>query len=171
MERASGDAALSAYAALYGRVGRKLFAEVAAGKTAASLKSEYLTRYGIPARMFNALRVSLDGKVASVREQQKLRLDSLRGRISRAEKQIDAAVQRGRLGQVHHKRRRLANLWQRLEILEADVAAGKVRLCFGSKKLWHRQHDLKANGYGSHAEWLDDWRDARSAGVLRAGQP
>ena len=33
MERSAGDAALSAYAELYGRVERKLFAEVAAGKT------------------------------------------------------------------------------------------------------------------------------------------
>ena len=37
-----GDAALSAYAELYGRVERKLFAEVAAGRSATSLKSDYL---------------------------------------------------------------------------------------------------------------------------------
>ena len=24
------------------------------------------------------------------------------------------------------------------------------------------QHDLEANGYDSHEEWLSDWRDARS---------
>ena len=35
-------------------------------------------------------------------------------------------------------------------------------MCFGSKKLWHSQHHLEANGYESHAEWLDDWRDACS---------
>ena len=43
------------YAELYGRVQRKLFADVAAGGSAASL----------------------EGKVASVKEQQKLRVDSL----------------------------------------------------------------------------------------------
>ena len=37
-----------------------------------------------------------------------------------------------------------------------------MRLVFGSKKLWCKQHHLVANGYGSHAEWLDDWRDALS---------
>ena len=42
------------------------------------------------------------------------------------------------------------------------MAAGRVRLCFGSKRLWRKQHDLEANGYGSHEEWLRDWRDARS---------
>ena len=35
-------------------------------------------------------------------------------------------------------------------------------MCFGSKKLWRSQHHLEANGYESHAEWLADWREARS---------
>ena len=69
VDRSVGDAALAACAALYGQVQRKLFADVAAGSSAASLKGAYLKRYGIPARMFNGVRVSLEGKVASVREQ------------------------------------------------------------------------------------------------------
>ena len=161
VECASGDAALSAYAELYGRVERKLFAEMAAGRSASSLKSEYQKRYGIPARMFNGVRVSLEGKIASVREQQKLRLDGLRGQIGRAETQIGLAEERGRLVQAHHKRRRLVNLQSRLSALEADVSDGRVRICFGSRKLWHKQHNLKANGYASHQAWLKDWQDTR----------
>ena len=162
VERAAGDAALSAYAELYGRVQRRLFAEVAAGRSAASLKSEYLKRYGIPARMFNGVRVSLEGKVASVREQQKLQLDSLDRRIALAECQIADAAERGSCGEVHHKRRRLANLRTRLAGLQDDVEAGRVRLCFGSKRLWRKQHNLADNGYANHEEWLRDWREARS---------
>ena len=56
----------------------------------------------------------------------------------------------------------LAGLRFRLAGLKADVAPGRVRLCFGSKRLWRNQHDLEANGYDSHEEWLSDWRDARS---------
>ena len=52
LERRNGDALLSAYAHLYGRIQRKLFAQVSAGRSAPSLKQEYLQRYGIPARMF-----------------------------------------------------------------------------------------------------------------------
>ena len=63
---------------------------------------------------------------------------------------------------MHRKRRRLANLKSRLAGLEADIAAGRVRLCFGSKRLWRKQHHLEANGYASHEEWLRDWRDARN---------
>ena len=161
-DREAGNAALSAYGKLYGRVERRLFAEVAAGRSAPSLKSEYLKRYGIPARMFNGVRVSLEGKVASIKEQQKVRLDGLGRRIARAERQIADAAGRGRWDQVHQKRRRLTNLRLRLATLQDDVDAGRVRLCFGSKKLWRKQHHLEANGYASHGEWLGDWRAARS---------
>ena len=64
------DAALSAYAALYGRVQRRLFAEVSSGRSAATLKSAYLREYGIPARMFNAVRVAPEGKISGARESQ-----------------------------------------------------------------------------------------------------
>ena len=162
VDRSVGDAALAACAALYGQVQRRLFADVAAGRSAGSLKGAYLKRYGIPARMFNGVRVSLAGKVASVGEQQKVRADDLQRRIARAERQIAISSEHGRWDQVHQKSRRLSNLRHRLSALEADIAAGRVRLCFGSKRLWRKQHDLDANGYASHEEWLSDWRDSRS---------
>ena len=162
VEPTEGEAALAAYAELYGRVERKLSADFSTGKLPASLKKVYLQRYRIPARMFNGLRVSLEGKVSAVQKIMGLRRDSLQRRIGRAEIEIAKAVERGRLNQVHQKRRRLANLRFRLAGLDADVAAGRVRLCFGSKRLWWKQHELEANGYDSHEEWLSDWRDARS---------
>ena len=91
-----------------------------------------------------------------------LQLDSLRRRVSRAEKQVAEAEQECQWRQVHGKRRRLANLKFRLSVLEADIVAGRVRLCFGSKKLWRRQYDLEANGYASHEAWLEEWREVRS---------
>ena len=124
IDRSVGDAALSAYAALYGKVQHKLFAVVAAGRSAVSKKSEYIDKHGIPARMFNAVRVSLEGKVSAVRESQFLQLDSLRRRVSREGKQVDKAEKECQWRQVHGKRRRLANLKFRLAGLEADIAAG-----------------------------------------------
>ena len=161
-DREAGDAALATCAELYGQVERKLFAEVAAGRSAAALKGTYLKRYGIPARMFNGIRVSLDGKMSSVREVMVLRRDSLERRIARAEQQVSDAAEGGRWDQVHQQRRRLANLRSRLAGLKTDIGAGRVRLCFGSKRLWRKRDYLEANGYGSHEEWLRDWRDARS---------
>ena len=162
LDREAGGAALATYAELYGQVERKLFAEVAAGRSAASLKSDYIKKHGIPARMFNGVRVSLEGKVASVRESQRLRVDSLQRRIAGAQRQVSDAAERGRWDQVHQKKRRLANRRHRLAGLEADIAEGLVRLCFGSKRLWRKRDHLEANGYANHEEWLQDWRDARS---------
>ena len=162
MDRSEGEAALSAYGELYGRVQHKLFAGVVADRSAGSLKSAYLGEYGIPTRMFNAVRVSLEGKVASIRAQQKLRADGLTRRIARAKSQIVRAEEHGRWAHVHHKKRRLVNLLNRLATLESDMSGEKVRLCFGSKRLWRKQHDLETNGYSSREEWLKDWRTARS---------
>ena len=157
VEGAAGDAALAAYAELYSKVERKLFADVAAGRSATALKCAYLKQYGIPARMFNGVRVSLEGKVSSVKEQQKLRVDSLGRQIARAERQIAELVEHGWWQQVHQKRRRLANLQWRRWALQDDIATGRVRLCFGSKRLWRKQFHLEANGYSSHGEWRRDW--------------
>ena len=162
LDREAGDAALAAYAELYGQVERKLFAEVAAGRSAAPLKSDYIREHGIPARLFNAVRVSLDGKVSAVRAAQRLRVDGLERRIAPGERQVPQAEEQGRWQQVHEKRRRLANLRSRLAGLETDIGAGRVRLCFGSKRLWRKRDHLEANGYASHEEWLQDWRAARS---------
>ena len=85
--------------------------------------------------MFNGVRVSLEGKVSAVRESQRLRQDSLRRRLDRAERQVAVAAEQGRWQRVHQKRRRLANLQSKLAVLEADIAAGRVRLCFGSKEV------------------------------------
>ena len=159
---AEGDAALSAYAVLFGRVERTLFARFSAGVSLTSLKNSYLIKYRIPARMFNSLRVSLEGKISAVRESMDRRIASLKTRIKRAEGQIAEAIERGKLSAAHQKKRRLAILAGRLAAVLADKASGRVRLCFGSKRLWRKQYHLEANGYASHDEWLVDWRDARS---------
>ncbi len=160
------DAALSAYAALYGRVQRRLFAEVSSGRSAASRSAASMKRgcvreYGIPARMFNAVRVSLEGKVSAARESQLLHIETLKGLVRRAGRELAGAGKKGDSRRVHQKMRRLDNLEHRLARVEADMAAGLVRLCFGGGKLWRKQHHLEANGYGSHEEWLADWRAAR----------
>ena len=60
---------------------------------AVSKQSEYIKNHGIPTRLFNAVRITLEGKVPAVRESQLLQLDSLRRRVSRAEKQVSEAEQ------------------------------------------------------------------------------
>ena len=112
--------------------------------------------------MFNSLRVSLEGKISAVRESMDRYIESLKTRIKRAEGQIAAAIERGKLSAAHQKKRRLAILAGRLASVLFDKASGRVRLCFGSRKLWRKQYHLEANGYSSLDQWREDWRAARS---------
>ena len=156
------DEALSAYAALYGRVQRRLFAEVSSGRSAASMKRDCVREYGIPARMFNAVRVSLEGKVSGAPG-------------------VPASAYRDPEGPGPQDRQGVG--WRREE---GVTGTGSIRrcagwttcgpgwrgsrptrrrawsgCCFGGRKLWRGQHNLEANGYGSHEEWLAGWRAAR----------
>ena len=157
-----GDGALSDYAKLFGRVERDLFSRFCAGSSLTSLKNAYLIRYRIPARMFNSLRVSLEGKISAVRKSMDRHIESLKARIKRAEVQIAAAIERGNLNAAHQKKRRLSILARRLASVLLDKSSGRVRLCFGSKRLWRKQYHLEVNGYASLDEWKEDWRSARS---------
>jgi IS605 OrfB family transposase len=74
-----------------------------------------------------------------------------------------------RLGKLHQKKRRLHRLEAKFSKLQADMAADRVRLCFGSKKLFNAQFDLHGNGYDDHADWLQDWRAARSSQFFVVG--
>ena len=60
--------ALDAYASLYGIVERSLLAALASGGDASKLKSGFLKKFGITARQYNAVAISLKGKIASIRE-------------------------------------------------------------------------------------------------------
>ena len=185
-------AILDAYADLYGQAERSLFAALRAGQPLNELKRAFLPRFGVTARQFNAIRVGLEGKIASLQE---LRPDLIREaetRIAKAEKgvgkltksldslrQPDQDLKAGKTvrtltpearaeavaktrAKLHQKKRRLGILRRRRDGMKADQAAGTVRLCFGSRKLFHAQFDLDANGYDSHADWQEDWRQARS---------
>ena len=89
-------------------------------------------------------------------------MDSLDRRIASTERVIAKMAERGHWDQVHQKRNRLNNLKNRWVKLVGDIAAGRTRLCFGSMRLWHKQHHIEANGHGSHGEWLQEWKDRRS---------
>ncbi len=128
------------------------------------LKCEFLRRFGITARQFNAIRVGLEGKIASIRERLPEWIAEAESRIQRAERAIRILSAREPGSEkLHQKKRRLGNLRARLAALIADRDSGRVRFCFGSRRLFRKQFHLKENGYASHAEWKKDWQSARSA--------
>ncbi|MDI6825303.1 MAG: IS200/IS605 family accessory protein TnpB-related protein [Bacillota bacterium] len=95
--------------------------------------------------------------------------ESLAGLKERLE-QAEGPGSRWRLRfEIHHKRRRLAQLESRLALVEQDLNRVVPRMCFGSNRLFRRQFHLKENGYRTHGEWLKTWRRARSSQFLCLG--
>ena len=167
------DEALSAYAALYGRVQRDLFAEVSSGRSAASRSAASVKRgcvreCGIPARMFNAVRVSLEGRVSGARESQLLHAETLKGLVRGVGRELASAGKKGDRHGVHQKMRRLHNLRSRLARVEADAAAGLVRLCFGgASRKGARKRVVVTNKnhfYNGIGEWLQRHRHTHGGG-------
>ncbi len=154
------DPLLDAYADLYGRAERALFARLRAGEPLAVTKRAFLVRFGLTARQFNALAATLQGTIASITERRPGLIENIERRIARAEKVLTKSP-RG-TNRHHQKQRRLAILKQRRDALGADEATGRVRLCFGSRRLFRRQFALAENDYASHDAWRREWRAARS---------
>jgi IS605 OrfB family transposase len=171
------DALLRAYADLYGRVERALFAALQRGGIKpGDVKTEYLERFGITARQFNAVSRTLQGKIASVRELRKLQRKELDRRIWKAKTilgRLELKLRKAtpeELGSVrnelHQKERRLHQLEGKRKKLGPREP---VRLCFGSRRLFQAQFHLEENGYASQEEWREAWRSARSRAFFVLG--
>ena len=132
------------------------------------MKRGCVREYGIPARMFNAVRVSLEGKVSGARESQLLHIETLKGLVRRAGRELANAGKRADRQGVHQKMRRLDNLRSRLAGVEADMAAGLVRLCFGgASRKGARKRVVVTNKnhfYNGIGEWLQRHRHTHGGG-------
>jgi IS605 OrfB family transposase len=157
---AEEDNLLGAYAGLFSKAQRTLFAKLQAGADVAPLKRQFLPKFGITARQFNAMSAELKGKISSIKERRTGLIKESEQRISRAKKVLKEIANPEKR---HNKKRRIETLQSRLAIMKADHKAGKVRLCFGSKKLFNAQFHLEDNGYADHAAWLADWQDTRKS--------
>lgn len=156
---------LDAYGDLYGRVERTLFAEtIASGCKPESVKSAYLKRFGISARQFNSICRNLKGKADSIRSNQKRLIKEADQRTRKADKTVKHLKKKGAdANTLHQKKRRLATLRARRERMVADQKAGRVRICFGSRKLFRAQFDLAGNGYADLEQWRCDWQRERAS--------
>ena len=148
---------------------RSFLALVTSGKSLTSFKKSFCRERQIPSRMFNSLKVEVDGRIEARRASLLRQQEDLTRGIARARKVLAAAERTGQWHVVHGKKRRLASLESGLAEVERDIAEDRVRVCFGSRKLFHAQYVLEANGYSSHEEWLEDWRTARSDSFLVLG--
>ena len=174
---------LDRYASLYSKCERTLFAEtIAQGKRPESVKNDYLKRFNITSRQFNAICRFLKGKVKSIKELRKTHLSDLKNKVKKTAstiKKIEKKLasknqltkkQRSKMKfALHQKKRRHARLLYKLERIQADQKADKVSLCFGSKKLFKAQYSLEENGFKDHANWLKVWQAKRCSEFVVIG--
>jgi IS605 OrfB family transposase len=155
------ESVLDAYAVHYGHVERCLYADMRkSGKKAVALKNDYLVRFKITARQFNAIARNLAGKIDSVKELLPLRIQETELAIARAKKVLGRLKNKNK---IHQKKRRLANLESRLAAVISQKESENPRICFGSRDLFRKQFNLEENGYSFHKDWLADWQAKRSS--------
>ncbi len=187
---------LSEYGRFFGMLERKLFVQShIKGMPTTSLKKSFSKQFGLTARQFNSLRMQLDGKVSSILEKRKFDIQQLESKIEYLQKSIvKKTTQKDKLLQkllripqtspafpkqhkkyrnmkfyLHQKKRRLRNIQHKLEKLKSDELNHKIRICFGSKKLFHKQFYLEENKYKDHAQWKEKWLESRSSQFLVVG--
>ncbi|SEN01612.1 transposase, IS605 OrfB family, central region [Mesobacillus persicus] len=192
----TSDRYLQEYSKFFGMVERKLFVQSHIhGQSSASLKKAFSKNYGLTARQFNSLRIQLDGKVSSFIEKRQVELEEVERKIQYLRKFIDKKTkQKEKLHEkilkmkqthprflkqlkkyrylkfvLHQKKRRLRTMEQRFTQLNQDREHNKIRICFGSKRLFHKQFYLDANGYATFQDWKKDWQDARSYQFMVVG--
>jgi IS605 OrfB family transposase len=164
--RSSCNEPLSDYANLMAHVEHCLFADFSRGKKPIDLKSSYISKFGITARQFNAVSVSLDGKISSIKELKLFHIEQKKEQIVAL---LDYLPGLKNPKVIHEKKRRLATLRYKLKKLEKERDEKTVSLCFGSKQLFCKQFHLEKNGYKTHADWKHDWQKARSNQIFFLG--
>ena len=141
---------LHSCAQLFTHIRHRLFADIASGKSPGELKNDYLACYEITARQFNALRVQVEGKIASIKKRRPQLIAETKDTILSLQAKINKLSKiKAKPALIHQKKRRLNCLNQKLLQLEDDHKKGVIRCCFGSRKLFRAQFDREANGYTS----------------------
>jgi len=160
---------LDAYAVLFGKVERSLFAKIVAGLNPNKLKNTFLKEFDITARQFNAVRVQVQGKIDAVKELRSKQITSVTHTVDSIKNTLKKCIRKKQKRQVHLKKRRLQRLERKLEKLQEDVQQKKVRICFGSKKLFRSQFSMDENGFETHEAWKNEWHFTRNSAFFIVG--
>ena len=162
---------LQACADLFAHIEHTLLADISRGKAPHTLKSDYLIKYGITARQFNAIRVKVEGKIASIKKLRnpviadlKERIESLRKKISKlSEKANPTAYPSEKTTTLHIWRSKLKTMYKK---------TGKR---YHPLLLWLQKiipmPSLISKPMAMHPieEWLKEWRKTRTSEIFFLG--
>ncbi len=173
----------------FGMIERKLFVDLYVQKRpSGDLKKLYCAHYQMTARQYNSIKKQLDGRISSKlelskfyqkelnekikittklitsKEAQKMKLQAALLKMKGNEANFPKKVKQYRnvKRSIHQKKRKLYSMKLKLEKLESDFNHGIVRICFGSKDLFHKQFNLEENDI-TFDQWKKEWEEKRSA--------
>ena len=129
------------------------------------LKRSFLKEYGITGRQLNGIIFNLSGKVDASEKALKRNLDAKERKLIKVQERIKDAIEtKGKdWFKIHQFNRQVSYLENKIAALRKRLDSEIPSICFGSRKLFRKQFNLKANEYVSHGEWLKDWQDTRSS--------
>ena len=133
----------------------------------AKLEEELRAR-GWTRREVRSAKSLADAAQEAAVESAKLDLENTTHALRRAEERL-ARSKKARDATQHGRARRVQRLRAKKTSLEHDLEAGRVRVCFGSRKLFRAQHHLKENGFSTHDEWAEAWRRRRASQIYVEG--
>ena len=156
---------------------RSLYRRMLVDPEYAEYKPEFSKLHGITSRQFNALRMSVEGRLEARKASIVREHDKVAAKLASAVKIIEKIEEERKAGTktkqnafiLHQKKRLKVNLQHKIKTLAADIENGARRLCFGGRKLFNAQHHLAENGFANHEEWLIAWRAAQSSQFMVVG--
>ena len=175
----SGDQpVLDDFAHLYGTVERKLFVDTVHRDISRNdLKRDYIKKYGITARHYASIRISVDAKINSSMATLAAHTETLKFKIASTKKKIANAVKAGRnlvgdqakqnKSNIHTMKRKLSSLQHKLKENEHRLETNTPKLCFGTRKLFNSQ--FSPNRVDTHDEWKEQWKLSRSSDIFLVG--
>ena len=180
---------LEAMAAKFGVVERTTFAAINQGqKIDAAFENNFQQNYGFSSQDIRNAITKAEGNYKSQKEltsayvkQTRDTITTIKASIKKLQNQVALLKKQGKKVpdklkgipnlefKIHHKKRLLAQKEARLKELEATEKSGQFSVVFGSKKLFKSQYNLQENGYKTHEEWLEDWRQQRDNHIFYVG--
>ncbi len=161
---------LDAMAKLYSQIEREMHVCLMRGEKIAVIEKSLQSKYQVDSTTTRNIYHNLKGKHQGIKELRKVQVKELKNSIIGLKKAIKKRLEKKQKTRkhrfiIHQKKRRLTIKQHKLEVLQDK----DIKICFGTKKLFKAQYDLKANGYSSHDEWLADWRKARQSNFMMVG--
>lgn len=137
--------------------------------------TQFCEKHGILKRTANTMYRSIQGRKKALMELKKLELTNLKCKIDKyaisienlkcrinnlksnvtlnAATEVELQRYRNYKRTLYQKQRRYNRLRQQEQVLTAHIAIKQCDICFGSKKLYKAQWNLKENGYKTKLKW------------------